>query len=156
VIEVQNRTGVNWSGVVVSDRFGGEIDASITAVPGVNPSQGTVSLSAIGTSLKQSLAWNIGNLPAGGSATLVITARTDVNPGGNQQYTSCGPKAFNSGAVLKYSEGRRTKKSATTGVIELTVLTADLAGDCDGDGASDGSEINAGTDPLDPTSVPNP
>jgi hypothetical protein len=119
VIQVANPTGEDWTDVVVKDRFGAEIDI-ISAIPSV----GTATLTTKGKSAKEFIEWDIGDLAAGGVANLVMMGKTDLNPAGHQEYTEPGIYEFNSGAVLKFRDGRGKQKSFETGNLTVTVLPA--------------------------------
>ncbi len=85
-----------------------------------------------------------------------FTMSTDTNPAGKQSFGECGYHVFNSGATVKLIVSAMLKKRpsfSTTedGQIIMCVINADNSLDCDGDGDTDGDEINAGTDPCDPT-----
>jgi hypothetical protein len=67
------------------------------------------------------LEWNIGSQGPGGTDTLICAANTDTNPGGAQEYSSCGDFEFNSGAVLKFRNPDDKQRSFGTGGISLHV-----------------------------------
>jgi len=54
-----------------------------------------------GKTHKIHLEWQIDNLKAGKTITIIIGISTDLNPGGKQEYTSSCEHCINSGAVLK-------------------------------------------------------
>ena len=122
VIQVHNPTGSTWTNVVVTDHFGAELGVSVPAIGAPNPTQGTPFLTTQGKSDKVFLEWNVGTIPAGGTASLVLSVVTDQNPGGQQEYTAVGVHEFNSGAVLKYRDSQNKQKSASTGPITLEVV----------------------------------
>lgn len=121
VIQVHNSSMYDWMEVTVEDRWGAEID-----VTEATASQGTVELTTKGKSAKEFLMWDVGLLPPGGTANLVIHTMTDLNPAGHQEYTEAGAYEYNSGAVLKTQvqpEGakRPHQQSYETGSVMLTV-----------------------------------
>lgn len=121
VIQVHNPSPDEWASVVVKDRWGAEID-----VTSATPSQGTATLTTKGKSEKEFLHWDVGLLPPGGTANLVLDTMNDINPGGHQQYTSEGLHDYNSGAVLKFQvqpEGAKKphQMSFDTGSVTLMV-----------------------------------
>ncbi len=122
VVQVHNPTGSSWMNVVVTDHFGAELGVTIPSIGAPNPTQGNVSLTTQGKSEKVFLEWTIGTIPAGGTANLILSVLTDVNPGGAQEYTATGVYEFNSGATLKYRDTQGKQKSASTGSIELEVV----------------------------------
>jgi len=144
VIQVNNPSGENWEGVHVKDRFGAELGVEVAPVS----SGETVDLNFKGKSDKVFLEWNVGDLDSGDTASLVLFAWTDTDPGGNQSYTECCWHEFNSGVTVKYRDERNKQHSAETGSVMVSVLSEDyLTGDCDGDGFTDAEELAAGTDP---------
>lgn len=99
----------------------------------------------------------------GETASVSVLAETDFNhgqgkkdPTGKREYTSCGVHEINSGATLsgvtEFGESVSVSTSSiTVGVFDL----ADLSGDCDEDGFTDGEELNIyGTDPFNPNDQP--
>jgi hypothetical protein len=122
VIQVHNPSPDPWMGVIVKDRWGAEID-----VVSATPSQGTATLTTKGKSAKEFLEWNVGTVPPGGTANLVLMTMTDLNPAGHQQYTSPGDYDYNSGAVLKFQvqppgAKKPHQRSFDTGSVMLTVV----------------------------------
>ena len=98
------------------------------------------------------LRWEVGPLTPNSSQTLIVIATTRLNPGGQQEYTSCGDYDFNSGPTAKgyekdvplgNSEKKRDQRRTDDGdPILLTVSGADFpeCSDCednDGDGFID-------------------
>ncbi|HSF27848.1 MAG TPA: hypothetical protein VLA53_02345 [Nitrosopumilaceae archaeon] len=148
---VSNDSGEDWTNVVVKDNFAADLDV---IEPEVSITQGTFDLTQKGNSAKESLSWDVGSLADGNSAELVLTAITDLNPAGHQEYTECSNHDINSGATLKYKDENNKQKSASTESITVSVLTEDAQGDCDGDGFIDQDELDLGTDPHDPADFP--
>ena len=142
---VHNPGPSGWTNVVVTDNFGGDLD-----ITGSSVSQGSIAFTQSGATEKEKMKWDVGALASGAEAWANVDAVTDENPGGNQEWTSCGVHTLNSGATLKYRDTNGKQQSANSGSIAVEVFTQDLEGDCDGDGASDGDEIADGTDPFDP------
>ena len=122
VIQVHNPSPYPWEDVTVKDRWGAEID-----VTSASPSHGTVTLTTQGKSAKEFLEWDIGTIPPGGTANLVLLTMTDLNPAGHQEYTSPGDYEYNSGAVLKFQvrpagAKKPHQESFDTGSVILTVV----------------------------------
>lgn len=99
----------------------------------------------------------------GETATVSVLAETDFNhgqgkkdPTGKREYTSCGVHEINSGATLTGVTEFGESVSVSTSSITVGVFDfADLSGDCDEDGFTDGEELNTyGTDPFDPNDIP--
>ena len=82
--------------VVVKDRLGGDLELS-----SFDASIGTVDISIKGKTEKVFLTWDVGDLVVGASATLDLVVSTDINPGGQQEYTEAGIHYLNSGANAK-------------------------------------------------------
>lgn len=118
-ITVLNTHPVEIRGVTVSDNFGAEV-----AVTGITVSQGNFSTFLTGASQKVHLDWNVGTVPAGGSAVLECIATTKLNPSGRQEYTSPGVYQLNSGAKLIYTPLGGSRCSADSGVIQVTAVSA--------------------------------
>jgi len=103
--------------VVVTDNLGGELGI---VLPEYLITQGHTHVTYFGATQKVHLLWDVGNLNPGDHVELIIEIYTDLNPGGQQEYTSPGCYALNSGATLKfYYNG--VKYSATTDPIIITV-----------------------------------
>jgi hypothetical protein len=122
VIQVHNPSPYAWWSITVEDRWGAEIDVT-SAVP----SQGTATLTTKGKSAKEFLEWDVGLVPPGGTANLVLMTETDLNPAGHQEYTEAGYYEYNSGAVLKFQVQppgamKPHQMSFETGSVMLTVL----------------------------------
>jgi len=82
-------TGGPISAVVVTDNFGSDLTVAC----------GAASLGSCAVTDGRRVAWDVGPLSA--SATLVVTATTNLDPGGSQRYTSCGTHYLNSGPTAK-------------------------------------------------------
>lgn len=122
VIQVHNSSPDPWMDVVVTDRWGAEID-----VLAATPSHGTVELTTKGASEKEFLSWDVGVLAPGDTANLVLTTATDLDPGGYQEYTEAGEYEYNSGAVLKFKvqpfgAKKPHQESFDTGSVMLIVM----------------------------------
>jgi hypothetical protein len=122
VIQVHNPSPYPWDSITIEDRWGAEID-----VTSASPSQGTATLTTKGKSAKEFLEWDVGLLPPGGTANLVLHAETDLNPAGHQEYTEAGYYEYNSGAVLKFmvqpdGSNKPHQMSFETGSVMLTVM----------------------------------
>jgi hypothetical protein len=93
------------TGVIVTDHFSATLDGvTLSDLPVdtmiYHTSQGKHSKS---TSVNQvRINWEVGDLPPGALATLQMIVWTDLNPGGNQEYTSVGEYTLNSGPVAKW------------------------------------------------------
>jgi hypothetical protein len=118
VIDVVNPYDYSMTDVVITDRFGAEIE--IEEVFSVT--HGTVDLKTNGKSQKVFLKWDIGDLNHDEMARLVLLVSTDLNPAGHQEYTSPGVYELNSGATLKFKNSDGVQLSATTNHVYTTVL----------------------------------
>lgn len=87
--------------VVIEDNFGGEFGVES---PPIYISAGTAEITYQGMTQKAFLTWTLGN-NFSGTATLILKVYTDINPGGQQEFTSAKRHTLNSGAVLKYRVG---------------------------------------------------
>jgi hypothetical protein len=103
--------------VTVKDNLGAELGIVLPPyfkTPGTNDPEITYS----GATQKVHLLWDVGDLNPGDHVELIIEVYTDINPGGQQEYTSCGCYALNSGATLKF-KFNGVKYSATTDPIYI-------------------------------------
>jgi uncharacterized repeat protein (TIGR01451 family) len=127
VFEVTNPFGYTMEEVVITDRFGGEIeiddaDPEIEGVNEVSITHGTWSYYTKGKSEKVFLTWDIGDLDPGETALLIVLVSTDLNPAGKQEYTSPGFYELNSGATLKFIDSEQDMQlSAYTNSIGVRV-----------------------------------
>ena len=103
-ITVENQdTDDTISGVVVKDRFGGDL----MLVSYEEPAVGTVKTNTKGNTEKVFLTWDGFDLGPGETATLNLVVATDVNPGQGKkavpqnEYTEAGPHELNSGVNVK-------------------------------------------------------
>lgn len=119
-LTVENTGGEPIKDIVVTDHFGAELDVACVSEPDpicvVNP-KGKAA---------DRLTWDVGDLDVGASAQLIVDATTNLDPGGYQYYTSCGPHYFNSGPTAKGNvpklNGRDLRQISDDGApIELTV-----------------------------------
>jgi len=123
VITVSNDSGSTWVGALVTDTFGSELAVALSGLPtqGIATlKKSTTKWQGTGTN-KWKLSWNIGDLPASTDATLTLTAVTDTNPGGNDEYTSCGLHVVNGGANLRFGRSIKQQQSFNTGALTVTV-----------------------------------
>lgn len=116
-INVTNSGPNKWTDVVVKDRLGGELEFHYVCYITL----GSLTYETKGATEKVFLTWTIGELPAGGVASVCFMISTDVNPGGQQEYTSPGDYELNSGATLKYKMCG-TQYSYSTEPIPITVV----------------------------------
>jgi len=79
IIEVTNPFGYTMTDVVITDRFGAEIEIDEPFPYSIT--HGTVSYTTKGRSQKVFLTWNIGNLLSSETARLILLVSTDINPG---------------------------------------------------------------------------
>lgn len=119
LITVQNGNNLPITNVRVSDRFGGEFGVTD---PPMAISQGTVQYSYSGATNKVSIFWDVGTIAAHSSVSLWLKVYTDVNPGGQQEFTSCGPHTMNSGAVAKWLDANGRQQSVAADPIVITVI----------------------------------
>ena len=94
-VTVSSTDGQDLDNVVVTDKFGSELDITCDTFP-----VGTTCQIAGGG---RRLRWIVGALGTG-SETLIVIATTNEDPGGHQRYTECGQHEFNSGPTAKGTE----------------------------------------------------
>lgn len=121
LITVFNTTGSTWTAVSVTDTFGSDLDYNGSSPTPPYLSQSATKGSGIGTK-KWKLNY-VHDLPVldGGGFLLRVDMATDVNPGGNQEYTACGPHVLNGGANLKFRNSAGKWQSFNTGAILIDV-----------------------------------
>jgi hypothetical protein len=103
MIQVTNSSTEPIYDVIVEDRFGAELMLYPGSVFPLLITAGSADIDYQGNSDKMFLTWNVGYLGPGVTATLKFDVQTDINPGGNQEYTSCDCYCLNSGPVAKGS-----------------------------------------------------
>lgn len=118
VFQVLNPSGGDWTETTVKDNFGAELGL-VTQCIASTAAGADVTLK--GKTDKVQLKWNIGTLGPGESASLACKIQTDINPGGQQEYSSPGEYEFNSGAVLKFLNPDDKQRSFETGGISVVV-----------------------------------
>ncbi len=124
VIDIVNTFSYTMEDVVITDRFGAEIE--IDEPFPFSITHGTVSYSTKGKSEKVFLTWNIGDLLPNETARLILLVSTDLNPASKQEYSSPGVYELNSGATLKFIDPEQdVQLSAVTDSIYVTVLPED-------------------------------
>jgi hypothetical protein len=117
-ITVTNKTDSTIGDVVVKDRLGGDLE--------LDECDAEVTTDTKGRTEKVFLSWEVGTLEPWESASLTCTVSTDINPGGNQEYTETGCHYLNSGANAKGRlEGKQV--SATSDPICIVVTEAELS-----------------------------
>ena len=122
-ITVTNITGdeiESMKDIVVQDRFGGELEIDSHEV-----SSGSLEVKLSGKTEKPKIKWNGFSLLVDGAfETAGLIVSTDINPGGQQSYSTAGEYEVNSGAVLKFidSEGTGFQLSAHTPQITVVVI----------------------------------
>jgi len=160
-----NNLGEDIDDAVVKDRFGGDLSIVDPAQGDVNEIGGIVGecdVNLKGKTKKAQVDCDAGTLSDGESAGFWAVVQTDINPGQGKksepkrEYTSCGIHDVNSGATLSGVLADGTEVEFSTPSVSVEVFDyADLSGDCDGDGFTDGDEKNVyGTDPFDPNDQP--
>jgi len=121
MMEVTNTFSYTMTDVVITDRFGAEIEIDDPFPYSIT--DGTVSYETKGKSKKVFLTWEIGDLLPGETARLTLLVSTDINPGGHQEYSEPGIYELNSGATLKFIDPEQDMQlSAVTDSIYVTVL----------------------------------
>ena len=123
VIDITNTFSYTMTDAKITDRFGAEIE--IDEPFPVSITHGTVTYTTKGKSAKVFLTWEIGDLPPGETARLILLVSTDINPKGIQEYSESGIYELNSGATLKFIDSEQdVQLSAYTDSIYVTVLPA--------------------------------
>jgi hypothetical protein len=83
-----------------------------------------------GKSNKVHFTWIIGDMEADETRTIFLVIRTDENPAGKQEYTSCGTYELNSGAVVKaIVDGRQVTDDTGSIFIQICDPCVDEADD---------------------------
>jgi len=118
VIDIINPFSYTMTDVVITDRFGAEIEIDEI----VSYTHGTVTFMTRGKSEKVFLTWEIGDILPGETARLILLVSTDLNPKGHQEYSEPGIYELNSGATLKFIDPEDVQLSAYTDSIYVTVL----------------------------------
>lgn len=124
VMELTNTFDYIMTDVKITDNFGAEIEIDETFP--LTISHGTVSYTIKGKSDKVFLTWDIGDLDSGETAKMYFLISTDLNPAGQQEYSSPGVFELNSGATLKFSDLEDVQLSAFTDKIFVIVLPLDV------------------------------
>ncbi|MHA1562354.1 MAG: hypothetical protein ACTSPA_09545, partial [Promethearchaeota archaeon] len=124
VLELTNPYDYTMTDVKITDNFGAEIE--IDEQFPLTISHGTVSYTIKGKSDKVFLTWDIGDLDPGEKAKLYLLISTDLNPAGQQEYSSPGIFELNSGATLKFSDLEDVQLSAFTDNIFVIVLPLEV------------------------------
>jgi hypothetical protein len=122
-IYVENTFSEDMTNVVVKDKFTRELMVceGCPDIPDPYTSQGIMEITTKGKTDRAWLEWDVGTIPAGGYAILVLTVGTDMNPKGHQEFTSTGDYELNNGAILRYDMGG-FKYRETTDPIPITVV----------------------------------
>ncbi|UCG68123.1 MAG: hypothetical protein JSV09_09860 [Thermoplasmata archaeon] len=122
-ISIENTFTEDMTDVVVKDKFTRELMVcqGCPGIPDPSTSQGSMELTTKGKTEKVFLEWDVGTIPAGESAMLMLVIGTDMNPKGHQEFTSTGPYELNNGAILRYDMGG-FKWRETTDPIPITVV----------------------------------
>lgn len=122
---VKNDTEATMRDLVLTDRFGAELDALdyyevnfVYASPGWTFEQSTSK-----SGQQDRIRWTIDELAPMNRGLLVLTVATKTNPAGKQQYASPGTYTLNSGAVLKWRDAAGPNNSETTEPIEVTAVS---------------------------------
>ncbi len=105
--------------VVVTERLAPELQVCQGCpggIPDPQSSQGNFYFTPKGKAERVWIEWDVGTIPAGGSAYLMLVMATKPNPKGEQEFTSTGPEMLNFGAVLKYDLGGFKWRETTDGV----------------------------------------
>jgi hypothetical protein len=73
------------TGVVIKDGMGADLDEIVVGAP----SQGAAAAAKMGKGKMGAtmVKWEVGDIPAGGTATLTVTVTTGFNPKGKHQFT---------------------------------------------------------------------
>jgi len=131
-IEVTNSFSYTMTGVVITDRFGAEIELddydplTPEVIDEYEKTLGEWFFTTSGKSKKVFLTWEIGDLDPGETARLIILVSTDINPSGQQEYTTPDIYELNSGSTLKFIDPiQDVQLSAYTDSIYVTVLPAE-------------------------------
>ncbi len=153
-ITVDNDSGDDWANVRIKDRFGSE-----WALSGFDDDCDASDFGANPSGRQERLETNSGGLNDGDTWVCTFDATTKLNPGGAQEFTSCGYHDFNSGVTVKAevpkSNGKGNRQisfgTGDGGTIVMCIIEDSGQDDCDLDGLDDITELNAETDPCDPT-----
>jgi hypothetical protein len=111
------------TGVVVKDGMGADLDEIVVGAP----SQGTAAAAKMGKGKMGAtmVAWEVGDIAAGGSATLTVTVTTGLNPKGKHEFTTAElAHELDGGATARYifeGEGYETLEALplTVDVLEI-------------------------------------
>jgi hypothetical protein len=152
-VHAMNNLGYDLLDATLDDNFGGDVEIfdpaedDVTETGVLTDEDCEVRLK--GQTKKPQVRCDIGTFAMGDEAGFVAGVQTDVNPGQGKkdepipEYTSCGIHYMNSGATLSgyLDDGSPTWVELSSGGVFVEVFDfADLSGDCDGDGVSDGED----------------
>ncbi len=133
-VVVRNRTADTITDAVVTDRFSADIElgqhgpnegyplyegavAAITC--------GDVNIEPVSQAQPEGatlVTWTIGTMAPKSSCRLSVRVSTDINPAGQQEYTSPGEHCLNSGATLKYNDALGAQQSRNSGPLCVTTV----------------------------------
>lgn len=125
--------------IVVKDNLGGDLkllqvspdnstwyDVAAGEKKGSDTPMTGVTVNWTGKTLKVHLTWNVDPLPSeGDSDSLYLRIATDVNPGGQQEYTDdvATQHELNSGATLKFTDSNGTGLQLSAHTEPIPVVT---------------------------------
>jgi hypothetical protein len=122
-VYIENPFSEDMTNVVVKERFAKElmVCTGCPDIPDPYASQGIMELTMKGKTNWFWLEWDVGTIPSGGYAVLILVMATDMNPKGHQEFTETGDYELNNGAILRYDMGgfkwRETSESTWITVV---------------------------------------
>lgn len=124
-IYVENTFDEDMTDVVIKDKLAPELMICVGCpdIPDPYASQGDYYITMKGKTDRMWLEWDVGTIPAGGYAIMVLVMASDINPKGQQEFTETGTYALNSGAILRYDMGGFKYRETTENILVTVVAS---------------------------------
>lgn len=85
-VTITATTDQDVTGVIVKDGFGADLDEIVVGIPDYGTAAGEEKgKGKMGATV---VTWDVGDMLAGGTATIVVTITTGMNPAGKHEFTT--------------------------------------------------------------------